>query len=79
MIEETGLRVYKELTCLKREQVDIANKVVFVTEFEDPHRSLPEMPLTDIAFQAFQDQIQLQVLDLGFFQVREELDSTRQF
>ena len=38
IITETGLRVYKELICLKKEQVDIANKVVFVDGFQDSYR-----------------------------------------
>src|SRR4030095_4758213 len=29
IITEAGLRVYKELACMKKDQVDLANKVVF--------------------------------------------------
>lgn len=57
IITETGLRVYKELICLKKEQVDIANKVVFVIDSKTP-TGVSEVPLTDIAAQAFQDQLQ---------------------
>ncbi len=56
IITETGLRVYKELICLKKEQVDIANKVVFVIDSKTP-TGVSEVPLTDLAAQAFQDQL----------------------
>lgn len=54
---ETGLRVYKELICLKKERVDIANKVVFVIDSKTP-TGISEVPLTDIAARVFQDQLE---------------------
>jgi hypothetical protein len=36
IITEAGLRVYKELAGMKKEQVDIANKVVFVSDSKTP-------------------------------------------
>ena len=58
IITETGLRVYKELAAMKKEQVDIANKVVFIADSKTP-TGVAEVPLTDIAVDAFQSQINL--------------------
>jgi integrase len=58
IITETGLRVYKELACLKKEQVDLTNKVVFIADSKTP-TGVAEVPLTDIAVQAFQEQLKL--------------------
>lgn len=58
IITETGLRVYKELACMKKEQVDIANKVVFIADSKTP-TGIAEVPLTDLAAEAFQQQMQL--------------------
>jgi integrase len=38
IITETGLRVYKELASMRKEQIDLSNKVVFVADFQDSHR-----------------------------------------
>ena len=48
IITETGLRVYKELAPMKKEQVDLANKVVFIADSKTP-TGVAEVPLTDIA------------------------------
>jgi len=58
IITETGLRVYKELACMKKEQVDIANKVVFIADSKTP-TGISEVPLTNIAVEAFQHQMEL--------------------
>jgi integrase len=58
IITETGLRVYKELACLKKEQVDIANKVVFIADSKTP-TGISEVPLTDLAAEAFHQQSEL--------------------
>ena len=47
-----GLRVYKELACMKKDQVDLANKVVFIADSKTP-TGVAEVPLTDIAVEAF--------------------------
>jgi integrase len=57
-ITETGLRVYKELACMKKDRVDLANKVVFIVDSKTP-TGVAEVPLTDIAAEAFRDQIRL--------------------
>ena len=58
IITETGLRVYKELASMKKEQVDIANKVVFIADSKTP-TGVAEVPLTDISVEAFRSQIEL--------------------
>jgi integrase len=58
IITETGLRVYKELACMKKEHVDIANNVVFIEDSKTP-TGVAEVPLTDLAATAFKDQLEL--------------------
>ena len=58
IITETGLRVYKELASMKKEQVDLQNKVVFIADSKTP-TGVAEVPLTDIATEAFRNQIDL--------------------
>lgn len=58
IITETGLRVYKELACMKKEQVDLDNKVLFIQDSKTP-TGIAEVPLTDVAAEAFRDQIKL--------------------
>jgi integrase len=58
IITETGLRVYKELASMKKEQVDLANKVVFIVDSKTPG-GVAEAPLTDIALEAFRSQMEL--------------------
>src|SRR6516162_11739050 len=58
IITETGLRVYKELACMKKDQVDLANKMVFIADSKTP-TGVAEVPLTDIALEAFRSQIEL--------------------
>jgi integrase len=58
IITETGLRVYKELGSMKKEQVDLANKVVFITDSKTP-TGVADIPLTDIALKAFRSQMEL--------------------
>jgi integrase len=58
IITETGLRVYKELAPLKKEQVDLVNKTVFIADSKTP-TGVAEVPLSDIAVEAFRSQIEL--------------------
>jgi integrase len=58
IITETGLRVYKELASMKKGQVDLANKVVFITDSKTP-TGVADVPLTDIALEAFRSQIEV--------------------
>ncbi len=58
IITETGLRVYKELACMKKEQVDLHNRVVFIPDSKTP-TGIAEVPLTDLAAEAFRSQLEL--------------------
>jgi integrase len=58
IITETGLRVYKELACMKKQEVDVANKVIFIADSKTP-TGIAEVPLTEIAVEAFRNQLEL--------------------
>lgn len=58
MITETGLRVYKELLPMKKDQVDLENAVVWIPDSKTPN-GIAEVPLTKIAVGAFRDQIRI--------------------
>ena len=58
ILTETGLRVYKELACMRKDQVDLANKLVFVADSKT-ETGIAEVPLTDIAGEAFRSQIEV--------------------
>jgi integrase len=58
IITETGLRVYKELTPMRKDQVDLSNATVWIPDSKTEN-GIAEVPLTDVALQAFKDQIQL--------------------
>jgi integrase len=58
VISETGLRVYKELLPMKKEQVDFLNKTVWIPDSKTPN-GIAELPLTDVAIQAFRSQMSL--------------------
>jgi hypothetical protein len=52
IVTETGLRVYKELASMQKEQIDLSNKVLFIADSKTP-TGVAEVPLTDIAVEAF--------------------------
>src|ERR1019366_7468012 len=58
IITETGLRVYKELMPMKKEQVDLENAVVWIPDSKTPN-GIAEVPLTDLAREAFREQIRI--------------------
>ena len=58
IITETGLRVYKELAPMRKEQVDLANAVVWIPDSKTP-TGVGEVPLTDLVVEAFRDQLSL--------------------
>jgi len=58
IITETGLRVYKELASMEKSQIDLANRVVFIADSKTP-TGIGEVPLTDIAIEAFKNQMAL--------------------
>ena len=58
LITETGLRVYRELTPMKIDQIDLDNAVVSVPDSKTPN-GIAEVPLTDVAVEAFRDQLRI--------------------
>jgi integrase len=58
ILTETGLRVYKELAPLRKDQVDLANKLVFIADSKTPI-GVAEVPLKDIAAEAFQSPMEV--------------------
>jgi len=58
VITESGLRVYKELLSMKKEQVDLENAMVWIPDSKTPN-GIAEVPLTELALEAFRDQIRL--------------------
>ena len=58
IITETGLRVYKELMPMKKDQVDLGNAFVWIPDSKTAN-GIAEVPLTDIAIRAFREQLSL--------------------
>ena len=56
VITETELRVYKELTPMKKEQVDLENRTVWIPDSKTPN-GVAKVPLSEIAVKAFESQI----------------------
>jgi integrase len=58
IITETGLRVYKELTPMKKDQVDLVNATVWIPDSKTPN-GIAEIPLTPLAIDAFKSQMMI--------------------
>jgi len=56
IISETGLRVYKELAAMRKDQVDLSNAVVWIPDSKTPN-GIAEVPLTPLALEAFRQQM----------------------
>ena len=56
IITETGLRVYKELIPMRKNQVDLQNAFVWIPDSKTPN-GIAEVPLTSIAIDAFKSQM----------------------
>jgi site-specific recombinase XerD len=56
IITEIGLRVYKELMPMKKQQLDLKNAVVWIPDSKTPNR-VAEVPLTPLALEAFRNQL----------------------
>jgi hypothetical protein len=56
IVTETGLRIYKELTPIKKEQLDLENRTVWIPDSKTPN-GVAEVPLTEIAVEAFRSQL----------------------
>ena len=58
IITETGLRIYKELLPMKKEQVDLVNAVVWIPDSKTEN-GISEVPLTKLALEAFRSQMSI--------------------
>jgi integrase len=56
IITETGLRVYKELTPMRKDQVDLYNAVIWIPDSKTPN-GVAEVPLSALAIEAFKSQM----------------------
>lgn len=56
MITETGLRIYKELIPMRKDQVDLQNALVWIPDSKTPNGTA-EVPLTSLAIEAFRNQM----------------------
>jgi len=56
IITETGLRVYKELAPMRKDQVDLSNAIVWIPDSKTPN-GIAEVPLTPLALEAFRRQM----------------------
>ncbi|MGB6625310.1 MAG: tyrosine-type recombinase/integrase [Candidatus Acidiferrales bacterium] len=56
IITETGLRIYKELIPMTKDQVDLQNAVVSIPDSKTPN-GVADVPLTPIAIESFRNQI----------------------
>lgn len=58
IITETGLRIYKELAPMKKEDVDLPNAIVWIPDSKTAS-GVAEVPLTELAVKAFRNQISI--------------------
>ena len=56
IVTETGIRIYKELTPMKKEHLDLENGTVWIPDSKTPN-GVAEVPLTEIAVEAFRSQL----------------------
>ena len=66
IVTETGLRIYKELTPMKKDQLDLDNGTVWIPDSKTPN-GVAEVPLTEIAADAFRRQLALSGSSLYLF------------
>lgn len=58
IVTETGLRVYKELAPLRKEQLDLENGILWIPDSKTVN-GVAEVPLTEMAIEALRSQIAL--------------------
>lgn len=56
IVTETGLRIYKELIPMKKDQVDLENRTVWIPDSKTAN-GVAEVPLTEIAVKALRSQL----------------------
>jgi len=74
IVTETGLRIYKELTPMKKDQLDLENRTVWIPDSKTPN-GVAEVPLTEIAVTAFQSQLAISGPSPYLFPSDENSDS----
>ena len=72
IITETGLRVKKELLPMKRIQIDFLNAVLWIPDSKTLN-GVAEIPMTKLAFEAFQNHYWRRIIDSRSFPQREIL------
>lgn len=73
IITETGLRVYKELAPLRKEHLDLENGTVWIPDSKTVN-GVAEVPLTEIAIQAFRRQLAISGLGPFLFPSEDNPD-----
>ena len=73
IVTETGLRIYKELTPMKKDQLDLENRTVWIPDSKTPN-GVAEVPLTEIAVDAFRKQFALSGTSPFLFPSDENVD-----
>ena len=68
IITETGLRIYKELIPMRKDQVDLQNAVVWIPYSKTP-KGTAEVPLTSLAIEASKIRWRFQARDRICFRV----------
>jgi integrase len=58
ILTETGLRIYKELMPMRKDQVDLQNAFVWIPDSKTS-TGVAEVPLSPLALEAFKDQLQV--------------------
>ena len=58
IITETGLRVYKELAPMRKDQLDLSNAVLWIPDSKTPNGTA-DVPLTPLALEAFRRQMSI--------------------
>ena len=66
IIAETGLRVYKELAPMRKENIDLGKLTVWIPDSKTEN-GIAEVPLTEIAFRHSKTSSNRQVLGRGYF------------
>jgi integrase len=66
IITETGLRVYKELAPMEKDQIDFGNAIVWIPDSKTPN-GVAEIPLTEMALEAIRDQMSISGVGLWLF------------
>ncbi len=57
ILVEMGLRPYREMTPIEKQQVDLENRVVHISDSKTPN-GVADMPMTDLAYEAFKARIE---------------------